>query len=132
MGQAFGQQQQQPFGGMGGVPPAAMAQQPTVNPTNPFNAGAAGFPQMPQQQQQQQQPQPTGPSFDLSDEFLGLGAKKQEEPPAADPFRVATPASSAGEPVAAAGDDAGFGQGSARDRLTVSQTSVENPAAEFI
>ena len=124
MGQAFGQQQQ-PFGGMGGVPPAAMGQQqpqPTVNPTNPFNAGVAGFPQMPQQQ-----PQSTGPSFDLSDEFLGLGAKKQEEPqqqqqqtekPAADPFRVATPVSSAGEPAAvSAGDDAGFGQGSGQFQI---------------
>ena len=57
MGQAFGQQQlqqsQQPFGGMGGGPPAAMGQQPTVNPSNPFNMAAAP-PQIPQQQQQQQ------------------------------------------------------------------------------
>ena len=107
MGQAFGQQQQQqqPFGGMGGVPPAALGQ-PTVNPTNPFNMAAAPPQQIPQQQQQQQQQQlqqlfpgqqqhqpqqqaqqAPGPSLDLSDEFLGLGgggggggaAKEQEQ-----------------------------------------------------
>ena len=131
MGQ-FGQQQQQqpqqPFGGMGGVPPpqAAMGQ-PTVNPTNPFNMTAAPPQQIPQQQQQQQlqqlfpgQQQPQQPqqqqqsSFDISDEFLGLGggggaAKPQENQPQpeSDPFRASTPASMGEQP---AGGD-GFGQG---------------------
>ena len=143
MGQAFGQQQ--PFGGMGGVPPAALSQ-PTVNPTNPFNMAAAPPQQIPQQQQQQQlqqlfpgqqqhQPQQQaqqapGPSLDLSDEFLGLGgggaAKEQEqsqqpERPAelavGDPFRASTPASLGEQPASAAGGD-GFGQG----RILLSST----------
>ena len=151
MGQAFGQQQQQqqPFGGMGGVPPAALGQ-PTVNPTNPFNMAAAPPQQIPQQQQQQQlqqlfpgqqqqqqqAQQAPGPSLDLSDEFLGLGgggggggaAKEQEqsqqpERPAelavGDPFRASTPASLGEQPASAAGGD-GFGQG----RIRLSSTYI--------
>ena len=139
----FGQQQQQQpqqqpqaFGSMGG-PPAVMGQ-PTVNPTNPFNMAAAPPQQIPQQQQQQQlqqlfpgqQQQPQQPqqqqqsSFDISDEFLGLGgggaAKTQEHQPerpaelaVGDPFRASTPASS-GEPTSASAGGDGFGQGRIR------------------
>ena len=160
MGQAFGQQQQQqPFGGMGGVSPAPMGQ-PASNPTNPFNMAAAPSQQIPQQQQQQQiqqlfpgqqqqpqQHQNSTPSFDISDEFLGLGgsgaAKQQpeERPPqqperpaelsVGDPFRAATPVNSGEQPAASAsaGGD-GFGQGEIR-RSSSSLSRVLNPAPGY-
>ena len=157
MGQAFGQQQQQqPFGGMGGVSPAPVGQ-PASNPTNPFNMAAAPSQQIPQQQQiqqlfpgQQQQPQQqqnSTPSFDISDEFLGLGgsgaAKQQpgERPPqqperpaelsVGDPFRAATPVNSGEQPAASAsaGGD-GFGQGEIR-RSSSSLSRVLNPAPGY-